>query len=111
MALVVLAGTYLGVVRLQRISDLWTVPYGQVLLLKAALVVVALGFGAFHHLVVRPRLEARGGIQSRTGRSLVGESAVGVAVLLLAALLVNGKPPTPGSPLSRNPAAPASLGR
>jgi copper transport protein len=111
MALVILAGTYLGVVRLQRISDLWTVPYGQVLLLKAALVVVALGFGAFHHLVVRPRLEARGGIQSRTGRSLVGESAVGVAVLLLAALLVNGKPPTPGSPLSRNPAAPASLGR
>jgi copper transport protein len=111
MGLVVLAGTYLGAVRLQRPSDLWSVPYGQVLLLKAALVLVALGFGAFHHVVVRPRLEARAGAHGSVGRSLAGESAVGVAVLLLAALLVNGKPPTPGNSLSRNPAAPASLGR
>lgn len=111
MALVVLAGTYLGAVRLQRVSDLWTVPYGQVLLLKAGLVLVALGFGAFHHLVVRPRLGTRGEGDGAVGRSLVGESAVGVAVLLLAALLVNGRPPSPVNSLPRNPAAPASLTR
>jgi putative copper export protein len=82
-----------------------------VLLLKAGLVLVALGFGAFHHLVVRPRLGTRGEGDGAVGRSLVGESAVGVAVLLLAALLVNGRPPSPVNSLPRNPAAPASLTR
>lgn len=111
MGLVVVAGIYLGAVRLQRVSDLWRVEYGEVLLLKVALVVVALGFGAFHHLVVRPRLERRAGGEAAVRRSLVGEGAVGMAVLLLAAVLVNGKPPVAKRDISPRAAVPATLQR
>ena len=97
--------------RLQRVSDLWLVPYGQVLLLKAALVLVALGFGAFHHLVVRPRLERRGPGEEAVRRSLAGEGALGMAVMLVAAILVNGKPPVAKTDLSPGTAAPARLQR
>jgi putative copper export protein len=65
-----------------------------VLLVKLALVSVALLWGAFHNFVVRPAL-ARGddGFLTRIGRSLVGESLVGMAVLLAAAVLVDSRPP------------------
>jgi putative copper export protein len=43
---------------------------------------------------VRPALErADAGFLTRIGRSLAGESLVGVAVLLVAAVLVDSKPP------------------
>lgn len=91
---VLVAGIYLGTLRLETFDDLWSTVYGQVLLVKSALVVLALAWGAAHHFLVRPLLERglepRGG---RVGRSLVGESIVGCAVLLLAALLVNTAPP------------------
>ena len=62
--------------------------------MKLALVSVALLWGAFHNFVVRPAL-ARGddGFLTRIGRSLVGESLVGMAVLLAAAVLVDSRPP------------------
>ena len=88
------AGIYLSVVRLPALSDLWRESYGQVLLVKIALVSVALAWGAFHHFVARPALERR---SHRTGfltRSLLGETAVAMSILLLAAILVNSKPPT-----------------
>jgi copper transport protein len=96
VALIVCAGVYLSVLRLPRVSDLWQASYGQVLLVKLALVSVALGWGAFHHLFVRPALE-RGGdaFLGRVGRSLAGESLVGMAVLLAAAVLVDSAPPQP----------------
>jgi copper transport protein len=100
-----LAGAYLSVLRLPRLSDLWTEAYGQVLLVKFALVAVSLAWGAAHHFVVRPRLERGGEFR---GRSLVGESAVGMAVLLLAAVLVNSAPPPrvpDGGPATVTPAA------
>jgi len=59
VALVLAAGTYLSIVRLPHLSDLWSRGYGQVLLVKLALVSVALLWGAFHNFVVRPAL-ARG---------------------------------------------------
>lgn len=94
VALVLAAGTYLAIVRLPHLHDLWTTGYGQVLLVKIALVCVALAWGAFHHFIVRPALDrADLGFLSRIGRSLVGESMVGVAVLLVAAILVDSKPP------------------
>jgi copper transport protein len=112
MALVLLAGTYLGALRLQRVSDLWTVPYGQVLLLKVALVLLALGFGAFHHLLVRPRLERGGALAEQpVRRSLAGEGAVGMAILLAAAVLVNARPPAQAPPLAREQSSPATLQR
>jgi copper transport protein len=94
VALVIAAGTYLSIVRLPHLADLWTQSYGQVLLVKLGLVAVVLGFGAAHHFLVRPRLARAGdGFLSRVGRSLAGESAVAIAVLLLAAILTDSKPP------------------
>jgi copper transport protein len=94
VGLVLGAGTYLAIVRLPHLHDLWTAGYGQVLLVKIALVAVALSFGAAHHFLVRPRLARAGeGFLTRVGRSLVAESAVAISVLLLAAILTDSKPP------------------
>jgi copper transport protein len=92
IAVLVAAGTYLSILRLPSLDDLWTTGYGQVLLVKLALVAVALAWGAAHHFVVEPRLD-RPGVLSRLPGSLAGEAAVGMAVLLLAAVLVNAAPP------------------
>jgi copper transport protein len=103
VAVVLTAGTYLSIVRLPHLSDLWTQGYGQVLLVKIALVCVALAWGGFHHFIVGPRLAKRGDVfANRVGRSLLGESLVGMAVLLAAAVLVDSKPPT--QPLKQPPA-------
>ena len=91
VAALVLAGAYLALVRLPALSDLWETSYGQVLLLKLAIVSLALAWGGFHHLIVRPRLEA--GVESRVRQSLVGETAVAMTVLLAAAVLTNVAPP------------------
>jgi copper transport protein len=108
VAVVIAAGTYLAIVRLPRLDDLWTTGYGHVLLVKLALVSLALAWGGFHRVVVRP-LVARGepGFLSRVGGSLAGEAAVGAAVLLAAAVLVDSAPPRPidNSDRSSRPAA------
>jgi copper transport protein len=103
VAVVLTAGTYLSIVRLPHLRDLWTQGYGQVLLVKIALVGVALAWGGVHHFLVRPRLEkANERFAGRVGRSLLGESLVGMAVLLAAAVLVDSKPPP--QPLKPPPA-------
>jgi copper transport protein len=95
IALVLGAGVYLAIVRLPHVSDLWSTGYGRVLLVKIGLVGFALLWGAFHHFVVAPALErADAGFLGRIGRSLAGESMVGMAVLLVAAILVDSRPPT-----------------
>lgn len=95
------AGIYLAFLRLPHLADLWRVGYGRVLLVKIGLVCLALAWGALHHFVARPALErgSDGSIVRRLPRSLVGETSVGIAILLLAAILVNSKPPpAPASP-------------
>jgi putative copper resistance protein D len=90
----VLAGAYLAYLRLPQASDLWNEHYGRVLLLKSGLVVVALSWGALHHFVVRPALEqGRGTGSTAISRSLLGESALAVAILLVVAVLVDSNPP------------------
>jgi copper transport protein len=103
IAIVLGAGVYLSIVRLPQLSDLWTAGYGRVLLVKLALVSLALTWGALHHFVARPALErGEGGpVLSRLPRSLAGESVVGMAILLAAAVLVDSKPPP--RPLSPTP--------
>jgi copper transport protein len=91
VAVMVLAGAYLALVRLAEVSDLWETLYGRFLLLKVAIVGVALIWGAVHHFVVRPRLEA--GEDPDVHPSLVGEATVAFAVLLAAAILTNVAPP------------------
>jgi putative copper export protein len=92
VGVMVLAGAYLALVRLPEVADLWQTHYGRLLLLKSAIVFVGLSWGGFHHTFVRPRLEA--GEQPPVRPSLIGESTVAFAVLLAAALLVNGAPPS-----------------
>ncbi len=87
----VLGGLYLAVVRLPELADLWQTEYGRLLLLKGAIVGLALSWGGVHHFFVRPRLEA--GRDPRVRPSLVGETVVACAVLLAAAMLANGSPP------------------
>jgi copper transport protein len=87
------AGTYLSVLRLPHLSDLWTESYGHVLLVKLGLVSLALAWGAAHHFLVRPKLERGAPLFAGLPRSLIGESAVGMAILLAAAVLVDSKPP------------------
>jgi putative copper resistance protein D len=106
VGVMVLAGAYLAYVRLPQASDLWQERYGQVLLLKSALVAVALSWGALHHFVVRPALQRGRGTGSRAiSRSLLGESAVAMAVLLVAAVLVDANPPE--RPVKQQPQATA----
>ena len=94
IGLVLAAGIYLALVRVPHLRDLWTQRYGVVLLVKISLVASALAWGGIHHFFVRPRLESAGDrTLGRIGRSIAGESLVGVAVLLAAAILVDSKPP------------------
>jgi copper transport protein len=94
VAVLILAGTYLSIERFPALHDLWTTHYGHILLIKLALVCVALLWGAAHQFLVLPHLER---ISGRVGRSLLAESAVAMSVLLVAAVLVDSKPPpTPG---------------
>ncbi len=97
IGLLLAAGIYLSVLRLPALHDLWTTGYGHVLIVKLSLVALALAWGGFHHFVVEPRL-ARPGVQSRVRGSLAGEMTVGLAVLLVAAFLVNSKPPARPAP-------------
>jgi copper transport protein len=92
VALVVAAGVYMSFERFPALDDLWEVGYGRLLLVKLGLVSLALSWGAFHHLVVRPRLD-RPGVARRLPRSIAGETLVAVSILLLAAILVDSKPP------------------
>jgi copper transport protein len=100
IALLLTAGTYLSILRLPHVSDLWTQGYGQVLLVKLGLVATALAWGAAHHFLVAPRLERgeSGEPVARLRRSLLGESAVAVSILLAAAILVDSKPPPRPTP-------------
>jgi putative copper export protein len=93
----ILAGTYLSIERFPALHDLWTTHYGRVLLVKLGLVCVALLWGALHQFLVMPRLDTVG---TRLGRSLLAESVVAMAVLLVAAVLVDSKPPTKPVPIT-----------
>ena len=89
VAVLILAGTYLSIERFPALHDLWTTHYGHILLVKLALVSVALCWGALHQLLGRS-----------VHGSLWAESAVAMAVLLVAAVLVDSKPPVEQLPIT-----------
>jgi copper transport protein len=99
VGVLLLAGIYLSILRLPQLNDLWTTGYGRVLLIKIGLVSFALAWGGLHKLVAVPAV-ARGGDGAlpRLRGSLLGESMVGMAVLLAAAVLVDAKPPVQPAP-------------
>ena len=105
IAIVLSAGIYLSIVRLPQLSDLWTAGYGRVLLVKLGLVGLALTWGAVHYFVAQSVRAgttglSEGPILTRLPRSLAGESAVGMAILLAAAVLVDSKPPPRPTPVA-----------
>ena len=102
VALLLAAGIYLSFLRLPRVHDLWTTGYGEVLIVKLSLVALALAWGGIHQRLALPRLESDT-VVARLSRSLLGESAVAMAVLLVAAVLVDSKPPP--QPLPQAPVA------
>jgi copper transport protein len=93
------AGVYLAIVRLPQLQDLWTTGYGKVLLVKIGLVALAFAWGGVHKVFAVPAV-ARGEtrVLPRLRGSLLGESMVGMAVLLAAAVLVDAKPPARPAP-------------
>jgi copper transport protein len=99
VGVLLLAGIYLSILRLPQLNDLWTTGYGHVLLVKIGLVSLAFAWGGLHKLVAVPAV-ARGGASAvpRLRGSLLGESMVGMAVLLAAAVLVDAKPPVQPAP-------------
>lgn len=99
VGVLLLAGVYLSILRLPHLDDLWTTGYGHVLLVKIGLVSLAFAWGGLHRLRAVPAL-ARGsdGGGGKLQRSLIGESMVGMAVLLAAAVLVDAKPPVQPGP-------------
>ncbi|HEY8776801.1 MAG TPA: CopD family protein [Gaiellaceae bacterium] len=99
VGVLLLAGIYLAILRLPRLADLWTTGYGKILLVKIGLVALALAWGGVHKLVAVPALARDGeGALPRLRGSLLGESMVGMAVLLAAAVLVDAKPPVRPAP-------------
>jgi copper transport protein len=109
VGVLLLAGIYLAILRLPQLNDLWTTGYGEVLLVKIGLVSLAFAWGGLHKLVVVPAV-ARGNERAlpRLRGSLLGESMVGMAVLLAAAVLVDAKPPAQPAP---SPPAASSVQR
>jgi copper transport protein len=99
VGVLLLAGIYLAILRLPQVNDLWTTRYGEVLLVKIGLVSLAFAWGGLHKLVAVPLVErGNGRALPRLRGSLVGESMVGMAVLLVAAVLVDAKPPVQPAP-------------
>ena len=109
VGVLLLAGVYLSILRLPAVDDLWTTGYGHVLLVKIGLVSLAFAWGGMHKLLAVPAV-ARGGegMFGRLQRSLIGESMVGMAVLLVAAVLVDAQPPARPAP---SPPAASSVPR
>jgi copper transport protein len=109
VGVLLVAGVYLSIVRLPRLDDLWTTGYGHVLLVKIGLVSLAFAWGGLHKLVAVPAMtQGSVGVLGLLRGSLLGESMVGMAVLLAAAVLVNSKPPTQPAP---TPPAASSVNR
>jgi copper transport protein len=109
VALLLTAGTYLSVLRLPHLHDLWRSGYGHVLLVKLSLVALALAWGAGHQFLALPRIESAS-VMSKVARTLVGESAVAMAVLLMAAILTDSRPPAP-TPTPKSPPVAVSARR
>jgi copper transport protein len=99
VGVLLLAGVYLAILRLPHLSDLWTTGYGQVLLVKIGLVSLAFAWGGLHKVLAVPAVaNGNTGVLPRLRGSLLGESMVGMAVLLAAAILVDAKPPVQPAP-------------
>ncbi|MEZ5375200.1 MAG: CopD family protein [Acidimicrobiales bacterium] len=84
------SGVALAVIVLDSVSELWTTPWGQLLVAKLAIVAVAAACGGYNHRVVIPALDADH--SDRNGarlRAIVTVEAIALAaVIVVTAILV-----------------------
>ncbi|HUF64763.1 MAG TPA: CopD family protein [Gemmatimonadaceae bacterium] len=90
----VAAGLFMSWTHLPDLQSLWTSEYGQLLLLKLALVGSTAAVGAYNWRWVRPSLGARAGAR-RLRRSAAAELGVAALVLAVTAVLVATPMPAP----------------
>lgn len=90
--LAAVTGVFAGWLHIGFSSALWESDYGRTLLIKLAILSVALGTGAYNWLRVKPRLGDDVGTR-RIRRSALVELAVAVLVVLVTAVLVATPPP------------------
>jgi putative copper export protein len=88
---VALAGGYLALQRLEAVSQLWTTPYGQLLLLKIALVALVIGVAGVNRLWLIPRIQAG---QAKGLQTVSLEAILIAGVLVASGILASTAPPT-----------------
>lgn len=88
---VVASGVVSSLLHVTAVSDLWTLPYGRLLLAKLAVVAVAMAAGAWNWRVNRPRLRALRDVAGLRRVAML-EVAAAVLVLLVTAVLVHTDP-------------------
>jgi copper transport protein len=88
---VVLSGTIASWVHLDRLSDLWTTTYGQMLFRKLILVALTLAIGGYNFRMVQPRLLQEGGT-ARIRRWAALELSLGVIIILITGFLTGISP-------------------
>jgi putative copper export protein len=91
VAVVVVSGLIASLVHLEHLSALWQTAYGQVLLLKLALVAITLTIGAYNFRRVQPQLVNEVGA-ARLRRSAMLELTFGFLILLVTGFLTGISP-------------------
>jgi copper transport protein len=113
--LLITTGTIATIIRLPTLSSLWETGYGQALLVKIGLLLIALALAAVNLLRTKPRLEAsdrRPGLgepTTRTLRRLVGAEQLLVVGAVFAAGVMSSLAPPPQA-LAQEGKAEASVG-
>jgi putative copper resistance protein D len=75
-------------------TALATTPYGQLLLLKIAVVALMIAVGGFNRFYVLPRLPADPNSLQRLRRTIIAESALAASVLLIVGIMGMTAPPS-----------------
>jgi len=91
VAIVVASGVIASWVHLEHFAALWQSAYGQVLLLKLALVAITVIIGAYNFRRVQPQLVHQDG-SARLQRSAAIELSVGLLILLVTGFLTGISP-------------------
>lgn len=86
LAVAGVAGTVLAAIILDSVSELWTTPWGRLLMAKTAAVVAAASLGSFNHFVVIPWMNAHPDDDARSVR--IRNTATGEAILLIVVIAV-----------------------
>jgi copper transport protein len=90
------SGTWASILHLPTLASLWQTSYGKAILVKIALLAVAVLLAAFNLLRAKPGLRADGAVaagSARLLRQLVSGEAVLVAGAVLAAAVLSSLPP------------------